>query len=209
MRSFRITRRLKALLVVAVLVACSTVTSACETIEHSWPGLLGSANYPLQIDYQLSEAVPGYWPGTRAYCVFRASQVAGRRDSCRIVAGYDQAPIYDWRNWRIHNDTSPLSYEYVSGHGWTIVTESGLLFEGCKRLDPTKGAVHDWECDYHILEVINMVSGESSASWHLRKVVNWTKYVGNTAGCAAFLTGLSAGNVITLPGITGCADGPL
>lgn len=189
---------------VAVLAACSVFASGCLIIEPSFPGAFGTGHYPIQYDYGVAVPIPGYEKYPVQPCLIRGSEVPGRRDVCRVIIGSEEH--HDWRNWHIYSDPPPKSYEYISGYGWTIVTDGGGAYEGCKRLDPTPGAVNDWDCDYKVIMMTALVSGDSAPRYVWEKFKDWTIDTGSIAGCAAFITSLSRGGKINLPGLTGCGE---
>lgn len=160
-----------------------------KTLQHSWsPGI------PIET-------------GVVNSCYRASSDVAGRANVCRVVDGYDQAG--DDRNWKI---TLGGGYrvlaqygENSSTYGRVIVLDGGQVFEGCNYYS----ADTTYNCDYRIRKQIVLKTSGSAYSYVLRKLWNWTKYVGSAAGCAGGIAGVWTGQRITLPMLSSCADGPL
>jgi hypothetical protein len=123
------------------------------------------------------------------------------------VDGYES--IGDSRNWLIKFplNSGPLaqSGEDSSTYGQIIVLDGGQVYEGCDWRSPD----NSYLCDYRQRKQIVLRTSGSAYSYVLRKLWDWTKYVGNTAGCAGGIASLWSGSKVTLPMLTGCADGPM
>lgn len=145
--------------------------------------------------------------GVANSCVTRDSEVAGRANLCRVVDGYEG--IGDNRNWLIQFPVGrgPLGQSGTdsSAHGRIIVLDGGSVFEGCDFRSPD----NSYLCDYRQRKAIVLKTSGDAYSYALRKLWDWSKYAGNTAGCATGISGVWAGAKIRLPLLSDCADGPL
>lgn len=169
------------------------------------PGV-ASTNYPLLHAFSLS---PGFGAGLVTSCYNAPTEVSGRHYVCRVVEGYEE--VGDVRTFHVYgelagrsNPDKILSLSVRTGYGATLVLDGGITFEGCDWISPS----NSFDCDYRTSRHAVLTTMDTN-TWKLRKLWDWTRYVGNTAGCAGGLTKVFSGGTITLPFLTGCADGPL
>ena len=149
--------------------------------------------------------------GVANSCVKRASDVSKREHLCRVVDGYEG--VGDGRNWKLDFPTSGESPLRVKGsnsskYGFVVVLDGGMVYEGCTWSSPS----NDYTCDYRMRKPIVLKTSGNALGYALRKLWSWTKYVGNTLGCAGGIATLwygGASGKVTLPILSDCADGPM
>lgn len=196
---------------VLVLAAASFTLSGCPGEEEpSWRVTQTASRDPgFDMRHDWSPSVP-IEMGVVNSCLERDSEAEGREHLCRVVDGYEEDPGNDDRNWIIHYEVGqPLAREdfmvpWLSQYGGVIVAHDGVVYEGCLINNGDT-----YVCDYRMRKPVVLHTGTDAWDFVLRKLWNWSRYVGNTLGCAGGIAGIWRGQPITLPMLTGCADGPL
>lgn len=89
-----------------------------------------------------------------------------------------------------------------STSGMTVVVP-GYQDEGCTWESPTNNDV----CDCRASKRVVLRTGTEYDDV-LRELWDWSRYAGNTAGCAQGIATIWRGGNITCPFLAGCGDGP-
>lgn len=147
-------------------------------------------------------------------CIFADSDVAGRRDICRVLDGIEGYGVNDPGNWLI-TPSDPINGERpikVTGsnaapYGHTITYDGGSEFEGCWWRSPDNSFL----CDYRVRKQV-VANPHAAGGWDyfLRKAWNWDRYVLNTAECAGGIHALIVGQArVSAFLLNTCLDGPM
>lgn len=194
-------------LVVACLLPLASVLSACQpqqgvviTSTKTDPGK------PLRHDWGPSVVIES---GVANSCYFvDESVVAGKSSICRVVDGYEE--VGDKRNWKVTAPNSLiLSRPMMDYYSYSILLDGGAVFEGCV-LNSNSGGTSTFTCDYRIRKISAAGGTGSAVNYFFKKLWNWNKYVGNTAGCALGISSVWSGTAkITHSMVTGCLGGPM
>lgn len=185
------------------------VLAACDPTYVVSQVKSDTANYALRHSWGPDPALEN---GKANSCVTRGSDVANRAHLCRSLDGYEE--MGDNRNWlinyegRIEDGQRPLQRNGARAgtHGQVIITHGGAVYEGCNWYEET----NNYYCDYRQSKAaVPRTNGLSHNGYILRKLWDWTGYVGNTAGCAGGITTVWNGSKVTALLLRGCADGPM
>jgi len=194
MRSFK--RTVTAIVVVlgiSALSGCYSITSTSQ-----------DPHYALRHDWGPYPAIEN---GIANSCIIRQSTVNGREHLCRVIDGYEE--LNDNRNWIVKFDIGegPLAQAGSDNdqYGQTIVLGDGNVYEGCDWRSPD----NSYLCDYHARKQIVIHTSTSGWGYGLRKLWDWTRYAGDTLGCASGIVSLWYGAKVGAALLSACDDGPM
>lgn len=219
---------MKKWIVVSVVagIAFATMATQCQPVQQDvWGASIQQistyADAPhsqIEADSSLVPSIGG--PHAPEVCSGVPSNVAARRDICRVIYGAEQ--FGDYRDWLVAitlNGKTPQLPGPVSaydGYGWTITTNEGTTFENCQNFQGAStlpGLV--MRCDFMATNQFVAADGPTGGlqlSYLLDKMWNWGHYeVGQDLACAGSIATALKNPVtalITLQFLLDCSDLP-